>query len=297
MADHYSVLGIKRSASADEIKRAFRKKAKEHHPDVGGDGIYILKINDAWEVLGDPDKKRAYDNQISSFSTPRNASYSRQAAPSSSWSANWQRATSDNWTSRRASDYQSRSRAGSSTRASREYESVRKNTFRQICICGCRGYPMTHLSWSIDYSKYSACPARKLRKRCGFYYNDSGSYVSWDSEKTSRWRRRNEARRNPEAAREAKKKSDKARREAEKSARDAIARKKEQERVKNSMEPLSVAEAKRRGLKYYRGKPCKYGHNSLRDLNSNCLRCRELEKLKRASEKISQNQQNSVLSF
>ena len=291
MADHYAVLGIARGASSAEVKRAYRKKVKEHHPDVGGDGIYILKLNDAWEVLGDPDKKRAYDNQINSFSTPQSASHSRQPASGSSWSANWHRAASDNWTSRRSSDPQSRSRAASRTRASRAYESVRKNTFRQICICGCRGYPMTHLSWAIDYSKYSACPARKLRKRCGFYYDNSGSYVSWDSAKTSRWRSRNEARRNPEAAREAKRKANKARREAEKSARDAIARKEEQERVKNRMEPLSVAEAKRRGLKYYRGKPCKYGHNSLRDLNSNCLRCRELEKLKRASEKISQKQQ------
>ena len=48
--------------------------------------------------------------------------------------------------------------------------------------------------------------------------------------------------------------------------------------------PLSPAEARSRGLKHYRRKPCKYGHDSLRDLKGNCLRCREFESLQRASE-------------
>ena len=146
---------------------------------------------------------------------------------------------------------------------------------------------MTHLSWSIDYRKYSACPARKLRKSCGFYYSDSGTYVSWNAAKTSRWEKRRHARQNPAAAKEAKYAKEKAKRAKEKEYRDSELHHAEELRIKYRLEPLSPAEARRRGLKFYRGKPCKFGHNSLRDLKSNCLRCREIEKLKRASEKIS----------
>lgn len=60
--DHYSTLGVSRDASQEEIKKAFRKKAMVHHPDKGGDPNEFQKINQAYEVLGDADKRSQYDN-------------------------------------------------------------------------------------------------------------------------------------------------------------------------------------------------------------------------------------------
>lgn len=59
--DYYSLLGVSKSASADEIKRAFRKKAHELHPDKGGDAEKFKKVNEAYQVLSDPQKRQQYD--------------------------------------------------------------------------------------------------------------------------------------------------------------------------------------------------------------------------------------------
>ena len=61
MADYYSTLGVGRGASEDEIKKAFRKKAIEHHPDRGGDEEQFKEINEAYEVLKDDQKRATYD--------------------------------------------------------------------------------------------------------------------------------------------------------------------------------------------------------------------------------------------
>ena len=58
---YYEVLGVDKSASADEIKKAFRKLAQKHHPDAGGDENTFKEINEAYEVLSDPKKKAQYD--------------------------------------------------------------------------------------------------------------------------------------------------------------------------------------------------------------------------------------------
>ena len=59
--DYYEVLGVSKSASADEIKKSFRKKAVEHHPDRGGDEEKFKELNEAYEVLKDESKRKRYD--------------------------------------------------------------------------------------------------------------------------------------------------------------------------------------------------------------------------------------------
>jgi molecular chaperone DnaJ len=59
--DYYEVLGVGKDASADEIKKAFRRAAIEHHPDRGGDETKFKEINEAYEVLKDTDKRKRYD--------------------------------------------------------------------------------------------------------------------------------------------------------------------------------------------------------------------------------------------
>lgn len=60
--DHYAVLGVDKSATPDEIKKAYRKQASQHHPDKGGDTAKFQQIQEAYAVLSDPEKKASYDN-------------------------------------------------------------------------------------------------------------------------------------------------------------------------------------------------------------------------------------------
>jgi len=60
-ANYYDTLGIKKDASADEVKKAFRRLARKHHPDAGGDEEKFKEINEAYEVLSDKEKRSQYD--------------------------------------------------------------------------------------------------------------------------------------------------------------------------------------------------------------------------------------------
>lgn len=59
--DYYKMLGVPRNAKPDEIKKAYRKLAREHHPDTGGDESKFKEINEAYEVLSDDKKRDLYD--------------------------------------------------------------------------------------------------------------------------------------------------------------------------------------------------------------------------------------------
>ena len=62
MTDPYSTLGVKRDASADDIKKAYRKLAHQHHPDKkGGNEAKFKEINEAYQILSDPEKKERFD--------------------------------------------------------------------------------------------------------------------------------------------------------------------------------------------------------------------------------------------
>jgi curved DNA-binding protein len=59
--DYYSTLVLKRNASEDDIKKAYRKMAMKHHPDRGGDEKQFKQISEAYEILSDPQKKQMVD--------------------------------------------------------------------------------------------------------------------------------------------------------------------------------------------------------------------------------------------
>lgn len=85
--DYYSTLGVGRSASAGEIRTAFRNLARKHHPDVAKDKskseAKFKEINEAYEVLGDPVKRAKYDQLGADWNKqqPPEGSFSRGAGP------------------------------------------------------------------------------------------------------------------------------------------------------------------------------------------------------------------------
>ncbi len=67
MKDYYSILSVGKNATADEIKRAYRRLASQHHPDKGGNTAQFQEIQEAYSVLSDPAKRQQYDNPRPQF--------------------------------------------------------------------------------------------------------------------------------------------------------------------------------------------------------------------------------------
>jgi DnaJ-class molecular chaperone len=67
MTDYYEILEIQRTATKDEIKQSYKRLAKIHHPDKGGDKEVFQKIQTAYETLSDEQKRQQYDNPMPQF--------------------------------------------------------------------------------------------------------------------------------------------------------------------------------------------------------------------------------------
>ena len=83
--DYYSILGVNRDADQKEIKRAFRKKARESHPDVNRDNpdaeTQFKDINEAYEVLSDSEKRSMYDRYGADWQRYRDAGFDATSGP------------------------------------------------------------------------------------------------------------------------------------------------------------------------------------------------------------------------
>lgn len=66
--DYYSILGVSKTASQDEIKKAYRKLAAKHHPDKGGNTAEFQKVEEAYRTLSDENKRSQYDNPMPQYS-------------------------------------------------------------------------------------------------------------------------------------------------------------------------------------------------------------------------------------
>jgi curved DNA-binding protein len=67
MKDYYQILGVQKDATDDQIKKAYRKLASQHHPDKGGDTAKFQEIQEAYATLSDPQKRAQHDNPQPDF--------------------------------------------------------------------------------------------------------------------------------------------------------------------------------------------------------------------------------------
>lgn len=78
--DYYQILGVQKNATQDDIKKAYRKLAHQHHPDKGGDEQKFKEISEAYRILSDSEKRSQYDQfgNIFEGGEPRNWDFSGQ---------------------------------------------------------------------------------------------------------------------------------------------------------------------------------------------------------------------------
>lgn len=85
--DYYEILGVAKSATQEDIKKAFHKLAHKHHPDKGGDEKKFKEINEAYQVLSDKQKRAQYDQFGRVFNS--GDGFSSQGGPASGWNWAW----------------------------------------------------------------------------------------------------------------------------------------------------------------------------------------------------------------
>jgi curved DNA-binding protein CbpA len=85
MPDFYEVLQVSPRAEPEVIRAAYRTLARKYHPDHGGDARRMIDLNDAWDVLGDPNRRAAYDASRTASRTEA----SRPPAPRAPMSPTW----------------------------------------------------------------------------------------------------------------------------------------------------------------------------------------------------------------
>lgn len=92
--NYYKILGVSIQASQDDIKKAYRKKAMATHPDVNPTPTateVFLSINEAYDILGDPNKRAVYNDKLLARPRPRNASDANAVHPQDAAYQDWVR--------------------------------------------------------------------------------------------------------------------------------------------------------------------------------------------------------------
>src|SRR5258706_4071289 len=165
--DYYKTLGVARDASAKDIKSAFRKAARQHHPDVNpGDKAAEEKfkaLNEAYEVLSDPEKRKKYDQFGADWERYQNAGgqpggfdYSQWQAPpgqgAGAGGGRYASAEDLNDLFGEDGDYsdffstlfgrQGRGQASTGPRRGQDYEHPLRVTFDEAFPCASRGLPL-----------------------------------------------------------------------------------------------------------------------------------------------------------
>jgi curved DNA-binding protein CbpA len=71
VSDLYAVLGVAHDADTRTIRQAYRRLARRHHPDSGGDMRQMIGINEAWGVLNQPERRASYDAELGRPTAPK----------------------------------------------------------------------------------------------------------------------------------------------------------------------------------------------------------------------------------